>query len=277
MKIKSLHLTTATDFSLHCVPSLPICILCGRQSETVLQLMGALLHQSDTHPLRLGGQAILHADVLLDGEEYALCYLRDSVNGDRIAVHFEKGSRSFSQRDTERYLARCIAKNTDGTNFLDGNDSLPAPDLLSESDRLVELLLRFIRQAAATADDRPLFISNLLDRIDAATDLHPLFQALAQTGRQVFFSVGPSYKPLQPDPLVQLVYTDPSDAPHPPEGFEADYTPLPCPVCGVQTLSNHWICPSCGWEYDGLSEDHYSAANGTTLREYRALYRKENA
>ncbi len=52
------------------------------------------------------------------------------------------------------------------------------------------------------------------------------------------------------------------------------YTVILCPVCGQKTLDNYYICGHCGWEYDGFPEDHYSAANGATLREYRDEYNR---
>lgn len=52
------------------------------------------------------------------------------------------------------------------------------------------------------------------------------------------------------------------------------YKVIHCPVCGRKTLDNYDICTHCGWEYDGFPEYHYSAANGSTLREYRRVYEK---
>ena len=49
---------------------------------------------------------------------------------------------------------------------------------------------------------------------------------------------------------------------------------MKCPVCGNKTYDNYYICPHCGWEYDGLPEDQYSAANGAALKEYRENYLK---
>lgn len=54
--------------------------------------------------------------------------------------------------------------------------------------------------------------------------------------------------------------------------FDGFYTEISCPVCGAKTLDNHWVCPVCLWEYDGFPEDHYSAANGTTLAAYREAF-----
>ena len=51
---------------------------------------------------------------------------------------------------------------------------------------------------------------------------------------------------------------------------EFGYSVITCPVCGKETLNNHYICPHCGWEYDGIiDEDMYCPANTTTIREYK--------
>ena len=51
---------------------------------------------------------------------------------------------------------------------------------------------------------------------------------------------------------------------------EFGYSVITCPVCGKETLNNHYICPHCGWEYDGITDkDMYSPANTTTIREYK--------
>ena len=62
----------------------------------------------------------------------------------------------------------------------------------------------------------------------------------------------------------------------PPVGtaYDEDYTVIICPVCKHKTLDSHDICRHCGWEYDGFDEDHYSAANGATLAEYRERYKQ---
>lgn len=51
---------------------------------------------------------------------------------------------------------------------------------------------------------------------------------------------------------------------------EFGYSVITCPVCGKETLNNHYICPHCGWEYDGITDkDTYSPANTTTIKEYK--------
>lgn len=48
------------------------------------------------------------------------------------------------------------------------------------------------------------------------------------------------------------------------------YNIVKCPICGIQTLDNYFICPLCGWEYDGkVLDEEYSEANKSTVKEYR--------
>lgn len=43
-----------------------------------------------------------------------------------------------------------------------------------------------------------------------------------------------------------------------------------CPICGNDTLDNFFVCPHCGWEYDGKIHDNdYSSINKMTIEEYR--------
>ena len=55
------------------------------------------------------------------------------------------------------------------------------------------------------------------------------------------------------------------------EYLEFGYKIVRCPVCGKETLDNHFICPNCGWEYDGIEDENTpSASNGyVTINEYR--------
>ena len=49
-----------------------------------------------------------------------------------------------------------------------------------------------------------------------------------------------------------------------------DIPVVPCPACGGEVQALHGICPRCGWEYDGVTEDdEFSSANNTTLDAYR--------
>lgn len=54
---------------------------------------------------------------------------------------------------------------------------------------------------------------------------------------------------------------------------EFGYKIVNCPVCGKETLDDYFICPTCGWEYDGTTdENEYSSCNKATIADYR----KEN-
>ena len=53
------------------------------------------------------------------------------------------------------------------------------------------------------------------------------------------------------------------------------YTRVICPICKNETYDMYWICPVCGWEYDGaISDSDYSSANKTTVLSYRESYEK---
>ena len=57
------------------------------------------------------------------------------------------------------------------------------------------------------------------------------------------------------------------------EFLELGYKIVNCPVCGKETLDDYFICPTCGWEYDGtVEENEYSSCNKATIADYR----KEN-
>ena len=51
------------------------------------------------------------------------------------------------------------------------------------------------------------------------------------------------------------------------------FTIVKCPICGKHTLDMFYICPECGWEYDGAYiPNHYSSANECSVAEYRNKY-----
>ena len=54
------------------------------------------------------------------------------------------------------------------------------------------------------------------------------------------------------------------------EYLELGFRIVTCPVCGKETLNDYFICPGCGWEYDGTTEeDVYSSCNEATVADYR--------
>lgn len=55
-----------------------------------------------------------------------------------------------------------------------------------------------------------------------------------------------------------------------PEYKEFGFQIVNCPVCGKETLDDYFICPNCGWEYDGTAgENEYSSCNKATIADYR--------
>lgn len=58
---------------------------------------------------------------------------------------------------------------------------------------------------------------------------------------------------------------------------EYGFVIIDCPVCGRKTMDSFWICSGCGWEYDFLidydKDESFSGCNGTTLGEYKNVYK----
>lgn len=55
------------------------------------------------------------------------------------------------------------------------------------------------------------------------------------------------------------------------EFLEFGFNVITCPVCGEETLDNHFVCPHCGWEHDGTvkSPEQFSTANQSTIEDYK--------
>lgn len=58
---------------------------------------------------------------------------------------------------------------------------------------------------------------------------------------------------------------------------EHGYSIIDCPICKCKTMDNCWICSGCGWEHDIFidyeNDEEFSGCNGTTLGEYKNVYR----
>jgi hypothetical protein len=61
---------------------------------------------------------------------------------------------------------------------------------MGESDAL---LVGFHSFLASQQDNRTLFLCDFLERLDESVDLHPIFDALIATGRQVFIALPHTY------------------------------------------------------------------------------------
>jgi hypothetical protein len=119
-----------------------------------------------------------------------VCYQVTNVGG-AVAIEGVEGAvvtpnmamRFHKQRFRERRDYACI---------LDGGLPKRSPSMGESDLRLMQFdtFLRGLRKE----DDHPLFLCNLLERLDEAVDLHPIFEALNTTGRQVFIAVPHYYK-----------------------------------------------------------------------------------
>ena len=284
MKITHFSITSATSLDFEFTANAPVCVFWGRYSDLALDLIRELIGDcgAQNDPDRVDdGRFVMHADIEIDSKNFSVCCIRnaDLMGEHRLAVNFEPDSIHFSEAGTLEFIQACKKLGSDNSNILVGSsDAMPS------------------------ADRRPLFIYDCFDRIDEATDLTPLLNKLSSLGRQVFISVCSAY-PLEKvkHEHVQTVKTDSTEdwlmhgntyfmqesihaalrgeygkrvLPSPGALYDEDRTVIICPVCMHKTLDNHDICPHCGWEYDGFPEDHYSAANGATLSEYRKYYEK---
>ena len=103
---------------------------------------------------------------------------------DTMVFQFHSGINILWGQDAEQ-IVRDLAGTTpivDGSRLPDGFDSAS------------DLLLKKLRETIDKGDDRPLFVCNFLERLDEAVDLHPIFQTLNATGRQVFIAVPHYYE-----------------------------------------------------------------------------------
>jgi hypothetical protein len=195
MHIHHFSATSASALSFHMTPSAPICILRGKYSDLILDLLRETIgdYGAEKDPDRIDdGRFVLHADVEMDGKTYAVCYLRnaDTMGDHRIAVNFTQNSLSFSLDDTKEFDRKRRERNSDDRNVFFVHD-LPTNASLSESDRNLHAFSRFLKKTAD--DDRPLFIYSFFDRIDDAIDPHTYLRQLAALGRQVFVAVCEGY------------------------------------------------------------------------------------
>ena len=157
MKINSLNLTFATALNFECTFTAPICVLHGRHSDLVLDLIREVIgdYGAQNDPDRVDdGRFVIHADVKIDDKNYNVCYIRnaDFMGDNRLAVNFEPNSISFSDDDTREYIDKC-----------------------KEDDR------------------GPMFIYNYFDRLDEAEDITYILDQLSKFRRQVFIAVCPNY------------------------------------------------------------------------------------
>ena len=203
MKINHFSVTSATSLDLDISPTLPICVLRGNHSSLVLDLIRELIgdYGATEDPDRIDdGRFVIHADVEIDGKDYAICYIRnaDFMGDNRIAVNFNPNSIAFSIEDTHEFERKRAERNKNDGNVFDASKRIT--DIrLSESERRLAQFDHFMKSLSMD-DDRPLFIYDFFDRIDEALDTRPYLDHLASLGRQVFVSVCADH------PLEKMMY-----------------------------------------------------------------------
>ncbi len=177
MKFNNFTITSAHTLDLDVSIKSPVCVFCGLYSELVLDLMRELIGDfgAVNDPDRIdGGSFVLHADIEMDGKDYAVCYIRnaETMGDNRIAVNFTPNGLEFSSEDTLEFIKKCKHRNIDDKNVLDRTTS------------------------CASDDDRPIFVYGYFDRLDESIDVTAAISELASLGKQVFISVCKNY-PIQ--------------------------------------------------------------------------------
>ncbi|MBO5897778.1 MAG: hypothetical protein J6R04_02075 [Clostridia bacterium] len=192
MTIHRLQISSATALDLDVTLTAPVCLLCGRYADLVLDLAREVIGDNGAvnDPDRIDdGHFILHLDAELDGKDYQVCYIRnaDFMGDNRIAANFKNNSLTYSLRDTKQYLNKCAQRNTDADNVFDKSKPAHRVDL-SVCDGYLAAFEDFLRRQEPT-DDRPLFVYDFFEHLDGSADPEIYLQRLATLGRQVFVCV----------------------------------------------------------------------------------------
>ena len=171
MQIKNFQITSPSALDLELTVTKPVCVLYGRHSALVLDLLRELIGDSQTEddPDRFDdGRFVICSDLEIDGKAYSVCYIRnaDFMGDNRIAANFVLNGREPSKDDTVEFVEQCNRRDRDFSNvFTD------------------------IAPVSSEEDDRPVFVylSACADKEAALAFL----VSLAKAGRQVFVAVPP--------------------------------------------------------------------------------------
>lgn len=183
----------------------------------------------------------------------------DRVDDGRFVVHAE------TEIDGKHYSV-CYLRNADCMgDFRIAVNFIPNSLCFSEDDTF-----EYLQKCRQSNNTRPIFLYGTLDCMDEAK-IPSFLEELATLNRQVFISACQKIQ-------HEMIQNENINLPSMGVPYNECQTVVLCPVCGNKTLDCHAICPHCNWQNDGLPEDQYSAANGSTLAEYRTEYlkRKEN-
>lgn len=95
---------------------------------------------------------------------------------------------------------RRFRNGSNTTHIFDNTSKSGTFDTLAESAETLRRFQNFVKETqrrSMLGDTRPIFLHNFLERLDEAVGLHPIFNALNSTGRQVFIAV-PHYYNIKP-------------------------------------------------------------------------------
>ena len=146
-------------------------ILYGQDGEDVLLTLAGIFGGMPTKLFEVELQWLDGVTFFISGEDGHIFV--DSVK-------IERGDPARLMKDFHKHRFLNFKNNS---HILDGS-RLPVG-----TSGASDLLLKKLEDALAPKDARPLFICNLLERLDETVDLQPIFEALNATGRQVFIAV----------------------------------------------------------------------------------------
>jgi hypothetical protein len=151
-------------------------ILYGKDGEDVLLTLAGIF----------GGMSTKSFEAALQWRDGVMFFVSGEdgrVFVDNIKI--ERGDPARLMKDFHKHRFLNFKNNT---HILDGSR------LSVGTSGASDLLLKKLEDTLAPKDARPLFICNLLERLDEAVDLQPIFEALNASGRQVFIAVPHYYK-----------------------------------------------------------------------------------
>ncbi len=174
-----------------------ICFISGIDSDDYLDAMRELMFDFDYSMRRV--TKITTAEIEINGRAFQARHAANVILKitpekrveSEFAINYALKNGSYSAEETGEYMRLCHKAPKNGPNVLDCTRKADDGYLLSESDRQLFDLMKFIEKlsvATKRGDMRPIFVYGLFDRVDEAVDVEPYIKALASLGRQVFIS-----------------------------------------------------------------------------------------
>ena len=208
MKINSLEYCQSHLGTLCFPPDKRVILICGKDSDAALDHIRVLIGDA----VRIGESDLcetLYASVEIGGKSFDVCGILngDGIGNHRVGVGYMPGVSSDAVIKNAEYAEHLSRISNGGDNVFLASEACREPcGLLSESDRILCALDRFVdsaRRAADLGDERPVFVYGAFDRIDEAESRKRLVKALLTVGRQVFVAV------MSPNSVGELAYDAP--------------------------------------------------------------------